>query len=209
MHHGSRLRQLSRGANHRKALLRNQATSLVHEERIVTTVAKAKELKRYADKLVTMAKKGDEGGVRGVLFTEYGVQKALGELRQRFASREGGYTRMFKIGQRRGDAAEMAVIELVDRMGELKISRRHREAFRAESSSSSSSSTSEALRAAVRGMNVSTRRGAWGLPTTKFSSSSSKSSKSSSSSSSGREEVQEVEAGTMTTSVPRTTRASN
>jgi len=135
MRHGDRLRQLSRDSKHRRALLRNQATSLVSHERLVTTTAKAKELKRFADKVITMAKKGNEVGVRSVLFTEPAVQKAMSALRERYATRPGGYTRVLQVGRRYGDQARMAVIELVGRKNEIKEAHKYRKAERERESS--------------------------------------------------------------------------
>jgi large subunit ribosomal protein L17 len=116
MRHGSKGRQLSRTASHRRALLRNLATSLFEHDRIVTTEAKAKELRPYAERLITLARRGDlharrqverrikDRAVSGRLFTEIGP---------RFASRPGGYTRIVKLGHRDGDGAEIARIELL------------------------------------------------------------------------------------------------
>ncbi|MDR0788402.1 MAG: 50S ribosomal protein L17 [Gemmatimonadota bacterium] len=118
MRHLNKGRKLGRTSSHREALLRNLATSLFRHGRIETTTAKAKELRPYAEKLVTLAKRGDLHSRRlaarkiqdhDVLFTLF---DAIGP---RFAERAGGYTRVLKIGHRLGDGAEMALIELVDR----------------------------------------------------------------------------------------------
>lgn len=118
MRHRKKGRQLSRTASHREALLRNMATSLFRHGRITTTTAKAKELRPFAERLITLAKRGDLHARRqagrkiqdgDVLFTLF---DAIGP---RFAERPGGYTRILKTGHRQGDGAEMAFIELVDR----------------------------------------------------------------------------------------------
>ena len=118
MRHRKKGRQLSRTASHREALLRNMAVSLFRHERIETTTAKAKELRPFAEKLITLAKKGDLHSRRlaarkirdnDVLF------KLFDSVGPRFAERPGGYTRVLKTGHRQGDGAEMALIELVDR----------------------------------------------------------------------------------------------
>lgn len=118
MRHRKKGRQLSRTASHREALLRNMAISLFRHGRIHTTTAKAKELRPFAERLITLAKRGDLHARRlaarkihdkDVLFTLF---DAIGP---RFAERPGGYTRVLKLGFRQGDGAEMALIELVER----------------------------------------------------------------------------------------------
>ena len=116
MRHMKRGRKLNRTAAHRKAMFRNMVTSLLEHERIVTTIPKAKELRGIADRMITYAKKGTlhhrrlaaryvrSTDVLHTLFTEYA---------DRFAERPGGYTRIMRLGWRKGDAAEMAVIELL------------------------------------------------------------------------------------------------
>jgi large subunit ribosomal protein L17 len=109
-------RKLGRTSAHRLALLRNLATSLFEKERIRTTLMKAKELRPFAEKLVTMAKKETLHARRQVLRHIHDrevVAKLFETLSARFAQRPGGYTRILKLGPRRGDAAEMAIIELV------------------------------------------------------------------------------------------------
>lgn len=116
MRHRSKGRQLSRTAEHRKALLRNLATSLFQHERIVTTTAKAKELRPFAERLITLARRGDLHARR---LAERKIQdrqvltRLFSEIGPRFASRPGGYTRILKIGHRVGDGAETARIELL------------------------------------------------------------------------------------------------
>jgi large subunit ribosomal protein L17 len=117
MRHLKRGRKLGRTAAHRKALLRNLATALLEHGRIITTEAKAKELRRVADKLVTLGKRGDLHARRQVLQvirSNAVVRKLFDEVAPRFATRNGGYTRVLHLGYRPGDAAAMAVIELVD-----------------------------------------------------------------------------------------------
>jgi large subunit ribosomal protein L17 len=121
MRHGLRLGRLNRDSKHRQALLRNLVGSLIEHERICTTVAKAKELKRAADKAVTMAKNGQEARLRAYLYSKPAVEKIMGDLAIRFKSRNGGYTRLKQIGHRKGDAAPMAIIELVDSFKMMKL----------------------------------------------------------------------------------------
>jgi len=120
MRHQFRGRKLGRTHSHRKALLRNLVTSLLRHGRITTTVPKAKELRSVTDRMITYAKKGglhhrrlaaryiNDAGVIATLFGDYAT---------RFATRPGGYTRIMKLGPRKGDAAEMAVIELMPATG--------------------------------------------------------------------------------------------
>lgn len=111
------MRKLGRDSVHRRALLKNLATALIKHERIITTLAKAKELRRVGDKMITLGKK-DTAGTRVEAerwMKEHSlVEKLFGELRQRYARRAGGYTRLLHIPNRTGDNAKMAVIELVD-----------------------------------------------------------------------------------------------
>jgi len=111
-------RKLNRTQSHRKALFANMATSLIKHEQIVTTLPKAKELRRVTDKLITMGKKGDLHARRRAasqLRDERMTKKLFDELGPRYKDRPGGYTRVLKAGFRQGDCAPMAVIELVDR----------------------------------------------------------------------------------------------
>jgi large subunit ribosomal protein L17 len=118
MRHRMKGRQLGRTSSHREAMLRNMAISLFRHGRIETTTAKAKELRPFAERLITLAKRGDLHARRlaarkvadkDVLF------QLFDSIGPRFAERPGGYTRVLKIGHRQGDGAEMAMIELVDR----------------------------------------------------------------------------------------------
>ena len=111
-------RRLDRTTEHRTAMFRNMVTSLCRHEKIVTTLPKAKELKRIADKVITAAKKGTPHARRLVNRDVKDVEvlvKLFGDLATRFKSRPGGYTRIIKVGRRVGDNAEMAVIELVEK----------------------------------------------------------------------------------------------
>ncbi|HEY9384751.1 MAG TPA: 50S ribosomal protein L17 [Gemmatimonadales bacterium] len=116
MRHRAKGRQLSRTATHKKALLRNMAASLFEHDAIVTTQAKAKELRPYAERLITLARRGDLHARRLV---ERRIQdrQVLGrlfkEIGPRFAARPGGYIRILKLGHRPGDGAELARIELL------------------------------------------------------------------------------------------------
>ena len=111
-------RRLDRTTEHRTAMLRNMVTSLFRHEKIVTTTPKAKELKRFADKMVTLAKKASAHSRRianrDVKDVEV-LNKLFNGLAERFKARPGGYTRIIRVGRRAGDNAEMSVIELLDR----------------------------------------------------------------------------------------------
>ncbi len=118
MRHKKAGRKFSRSSAHRKAMFRNLLTGLVVEERIVTTDAKAKELKRLADRLVTLGKKANLHARRqalSVLFTKEAVAKLFDNLAPRFAARAGGYTRVLKAGYRHGDGAPLSIIEWTER----------------------------------------------------------------------------------------------
>jgi large subunit ribosomal protein L17 len=114
--HRKKGRQLSRTRSHRKATLRNLATSLFRHERIETTTAKAKELRPFAERLITLARRGDVHA-RRLAATKIQDREVLGklfdEIAPRYIERPGGYTRVLKLGNRKGDAAEMSLIELV------------------------------------------------------------------------------------------------
>lgn len=116
MRHRKKGRNLSRSPSHRKALLRNMAMSLFQHERITTTTARAKELRPYAERLITLAKRGDLHA-RRLAARRIADRDVLGKLfddiAPRYSERSGGYTRILKLGNRKGDAAEMALIELV------------------------------------------------------------------------------------------------
>ena len=121
MRHGRKIAKLGRTASHRKAMLSNMMTSLFAHERITTTQTRAKELKRTAERVITFAKQGDLHARRRVLRViedKQVVAKLFDELGPRYKSRNGGYTRVVKLGPRRGDGAFMSIVELVDRPGE-------------------------------------------------------------------------------------------
>ncbi len=117
MRHLKAGRKLNRTSAHRKALMRNLATELLARERIQTTTAKAKALRPVAERLITLGKRGTLHARRQalrVVKTKAAMANLFGTLAERYATRSGGYTRIVRIGPRRGDNAEMAVIELVD-----------------------------------------------------------------------------------------------
>jgi large subunit ribosomal protein L17 len=118
MRHGCAGRQFGRDTSHRKALLRMLVTSLLKNEKIETTVAKAKEIRPLAEKMITLAKRGDLHARRQALSLindEMVVSGLFTQIAPRFAARNGGYTRIVLTRTRSGDAAPMAVIELVER----------------------------------------------------------------------------------------------
>ncbi|UIP08087.1 50S ribosomal protein L17 [Erythrobacter sp. SDW2] len=118
MRHKISGRKLQRKTGHRKALFRNMAAALIKHEQILTTAAKAKELRPYVEKLVTLAKRGGLSNRRlaqARLLDETQLKKLFDVLAERYADRDGGYTRVIKAGIRAGDASPMAVIEFVDR----------------------------------------------------------------------------------------------
>src|SRR5688500_18774813 len=118
MRHGMANRKLGRTSSHRKAMFRNQLASLIDNERIITTLPKAKELRPLAEKLITLAK-NDSQHTRRQAFQQVPddslIAKLFDTLGPRFSTRPGGYTRILKLGARRGDAAEVAILELVER----------------------------------------------------------------------------------------------
>lgn len=118
MRHKHGGRKLQRKSGHRAALLRNMAAALIKHEQIQTTTPKAKELRPYVEKLITLAKHGGLSNRRlahARIMDEAQEKKLFEVLAERFAGREGGYTRVIKAGIRASDAAPMAIIELVDR----------------------------------------------------------------------------------------------
>ena len=122
MRHLKAGRRLSRTTEHRQAMLRNLITSLLDVERVETTQAKAKEARQWAEKVITMAKRGDLHARRltlAVVRSKKVVAKLFGELRDRYQDRPGGYTRIIPIGVRLGDGAPMSILELVDRPEKL------------------------------------------------------------------------------------------
>lgn len=118
MRHRMSGRKLSRSSSHRKAMFANMTVSLLTHEQIVTTLPKAKELRRVADRIITLGKRGTLHTRRqaaAILGNDILVRKVFGPLAERYRDRSGGYTRVLKAGFRYGDNAPMAVIELVDR----------------------------------------------------------------------------------------------
>ena len=118
MRHGIRQRKLGRKSGHRTAMFRKMSAALIKHEQIMTTAHKAKELRPYIEKLITLAKRGGLSNRRlamSRLGDETQLKKLFDVLAERYADRDGGYTRVIKAGYRGSDAAQMAVIEFVDR----------------------------------------------------------------------------------------------
>ncbi len=118
MRHGMKQRKLNKSTPHRKAMFANMSASLVKHEQITTTLAKAKELRPFTEKLVTLGKKGrlsDRRLAMSRMRDETQVSKLFDTLAERYKTREGGYIRIMKAGFRYGDNAPMAVVEFVDR----------------------------------------------------------------------------------------------
>jgi large subunit ribosomal protein L17 len=110
-------RKLGRATPHRLAMYRNIVTDLLQYEKVITTEAKAKEVRRFADKMITLGKKGDLVSRRralGFVYDKKMVEKLFDELAERYAGRHGGYTRITKLEPRVGDGAKMAQLELVE-----------------------------------------------------------------------------------------------
>ncbi|WP_035292485.1 50S ribosomal protein L17 [Clostridium sp. KNHs214] len=109
-------RKLGRPTDHRRAMLRNLVTSLLKSEKIETTETRAKETKKLAEKMITLAKRGDLHARRQVatfVQEKEVVEKLFSDIAPKYAERNGGYTRIYKVGPRRGDAAEVVILELV------------------------------------------------------------------------------------------------
>ncbi|MSQ77831.1 MAG: 50S ribosomal protein L17 [Nitrospiraceae bacterium] len=124
MRHGKKGRQLSRKTKHRWALFRNLVTSLLDCERIETTIQKAKEIRGYADRMITLGKQGDLDARRRALSfirNKAVVAKLFSDVAGRFRDRNGGYTRMIKTRRRVGDAASMVAIELVTKSSDAAV----------------------------------------------------------------------------------------
>ncbi|MDA9918329.1 50S ribosomal protein L17 [Erythrobacter sp.] len=118
MRHGISQRKLSRKSGHRKALFRNMSAALIKHEQIETTLPKAKELRPYVEKLITLAKRGGLSNRRlaqARLLDETQLKKLFDILAKRYDDRDGGYTRIIKAGYRASDSAQMAIIEFVER----------------------------------------------------------------------------------------------
>ena len=147
MRHNVRLRKLGRTSGHRRALLRSLTTSLFRHERIRTTLPKAKELRSFAEKLITLARRDDLHARRLVLAQVADkdvVKKLFTTLGPRFATRPGGYTRTFKLGMRQGDGAEMALVELVGSESLVRKQREERKARRDRQAAASKKREEEA-----------------------------------------------------------------
>lgn len=122
MQHQIAFRKLGRTTPHRRALLRNMVTSLIMKDRIQTTVQKAKELRRIADRMVTLGKSGTLAARRqaaAYINDPAAVQKLFADLAARFQDRMGGYTRIMRLGHRHGDAAQMAIIEYLPSVADV------------------------------------------------------------------------------------------
>ena len=118
MRHNIKNKKLNKTSSHRKAMFMNMSNALIKHEQITTTLAKAKELRRFVEKIVTLGKKGDLLSRRkaiSILQDQKMSKKVFGVLADRYKSRSGGYTRIIKLGNRYGDNAPTAVIEFVDR----------------------------------------------------------------------------------------------
>ncbi len=118
MKHNINYRKLNRTSSHRKALLMNMSNALIKHEQIITTLPKAKELRPFVEKIVTLGKKGDLESKRktiAILQDKKMTKKIFDTFAERYKDRKGGYTRIVKIGKRFGDNADKAVIEFVDR----------------------------------------------------------------------------------------------
>ena len=123
MHHRKHGRRLNRSPSHRRAMFANMAASLIQHEQIVTTLPKAKDLRRVVEKLITLAKRGDLHARRlaaSQIRQDAAVKKLFDTLGGRYQERQGGYTRVLRAGFRYGDMAPMAIIELVDRDADAK-----------------------------------------------------------------------------------------
>ena len=128
MRHGNAHRKLGVTSSHRKAMFSNMAVALIQNEQIKTTLPKAKELRPVVEQLITLGKKGGLANRRralSMLRDNETVQKLFGPLTERYKNRAGGYTRVLKAGFRYGDAAAMAMIELIDRDPEAKGAKDH------------------------------------------------------------------------------------
>lgn len=131
MRHNRAGRKLGRVSEHRRALFRNQLLSLLKHERIITTLPKAKELRPIAERMVTLGRKNSVHARRLVnrwVSDRYLIKKLFSEIAPRFATRPGGYTRIVKLGPRKGDGAELAILEFVDyKLPEAKKSKEAKE----------------------------------------------------------------------------------
>ena len=147
MRHNKKFNHLGRTADHRRAMLANMAISLIMHKRITTTVAKAKALKKYVEPLITRAK-DDSTNSRRVVFSYLQNKEAIKELfgivAEKVGDRPGGYTRIIKLGLRKGDAAEIAFIELVDFDPEMAKTETKKKSTRRSRKSAAKAETAEA-----------------------------------------------------------------
>lgn len=131
MRHLKAGRRLSRTTEHRQAMLRNLVTALLEHERVETTRAKAKEVRQWAEQIITLAKRGDLHARRqslALVRSKKVVAKLFGELRERYVERPGGYTRIIPLGLRLGDGAPLSIIEMVGRPEKLPKSQKKKAA---------------------------------------------------------------------------------
>ena len=118
MKHNIKNKKLNKNSSHRKAMFMNMSNALIKHEQITTTLAKAKELRRFVEKIITLGKKGDLVSRRkaiAILQDQKNTKKIFDVISERYKERSGGYTRIIKVGNRFGDNAPTAIIELVDR----------------------------------------------------------------------------------------------
>ena len=131
MRHRRTGRKLGRTSSHRKAMFRNMVTDFLDKERIITTVAKAKELRPFAEKMITLGKRDNLHSRRralSIIRRKSVVHKLFDSLAPRYADRNGGFTRIIRLGFRKGDSVETAIIELVDRKGEKDTTKKSKKA---------------------------------------------------------------------------------
>jgi large subunit ribosomal protein L17 len=155
MRHGVRLRKLGRTSGHRRSLLRGLTTSLFRHERITTTLPKAKELRPFAERIITLARRDDLHARRLVLrdvADKEVVKKLFSSLGPRFATRQGGYSRILRLGPRQGDAAEMAIVELIGSEPTFKKNLEEKKGRRARKAAEKEKAAAEAREAEKAGM---------------------------------------------------------
>ena len=152
MRHGKKFNHLGRTADHRRAMLANMAISLIMHKRITTTLAKAKELKKYVEPLITKAKE-DSTNSRRVVFSylqkKEAIKELFGPVAEKVGDRPGGYTRIIKLGFRQGDAAQICFIELVDFDPEMAKTETKKKATRRSRRSGSKQATEAPVEAPV------------------------------------------------------------
>ena len=171
MRHKVGQRKLHRTTSHRLAMLNNMVTSLLEHQAIKTTLPKAKEARKMAERIITLGKRGGLSNVRlaaKIVKDKDVLQKVFSEYKDRYANRPGGYTRIVKLGFRRGDAAEMALLELVDRPAKPAKGTEATEQSTEETARRSSPrfrlNPTDALSASERGGRSCFRRGAGAQP---------------------------------------------